>query len=237
MRLTPCVKIGAVIPAAGQGKRMGGQGNKLLLELAGTPILLYTLKTFQACPLIQEIVIPAASIDIPVIEELVQSQGINKVAAIVAGGQERQESVRKGIQYLSPEIKRVVVHDGARPLLTGEELMSFLENTAGVEAAVMAVPVKDTIKIINEEGWVLETPSRSSLRAIQTPQIFNRDLLEKVHKLAEEEGFQGTDDASLLEWQGYKVRIAEGSYENIKITTPEDLLLAEALMRRRQKKG
>ncbi|MGI6451098.1 MAG: 2-C-methyl-D-erythritol 4-phosphate cytidylyltransferase [Desulfitobacteriia bacterium] len=237
MRSTLSARIGAVIPAAGQGKRMGGQGNKLLLELAGAPILLYTLRTFQACPLIEKIVIPTAARDIPVIEKLVADQGLNKVSAVITGGQERQESVARALQALDPALRRVVVHDGARPLLTVEELNSFLEKTADLRAAVPAVPVKDTIKIINDRGWVVETPLRSSLRAIQTPQVFNRDLLEKVHKLAKEEGYQGTDDASLMEWQGYKVKTTEGSYENIKITTPEDLLLAEAILCRRREKG
>lgn len=234
MRLTHSDNIGAIIPAAGQGQRMGGQGNKLLLELAGTPILLYTLKTFEACPSIREIVIPAAVNDISVIQKIVGDNNLRKVTSIIPGGQERQDSVARALQALNTEVQRVVVHDGARPLLRLEDLNRFLEEAAGLDAAVMAVPLKDTIKKVDGQGWVRETPLREYLRAVQTPQLFNRLLLEKVHKLALTQGFYATDDASLLEWQGYPVKVLAGSYENIKVTTPEDLLLAEAILRRRK---
>lgn len=235
MRLTHSDNIiGAIIPAAGQGRRMGGQGNKLLLELAGTPILLYTLKTFEDCPYIKEIVIPAAAEDIPSINNLVNCHGLKKVTAIVEGGRERQDSVARALQALSPQVRKAVVHDGARPLLTAGELNSFLEEAVNLEAAVMAVPVKDTIKKVDQEGWVIETPSRDHLKAIQTPQLFDRLLLEKLHKLAFDEKYYATDDAALLEWQGYRAKVLQGSYENIKVTTPEDLLLAEAILRRRK---
>lgn len=234
MRLTHSDNIGAIIPAAGRGQRMGGQGNKLLLELAGTPILLYALKTFEACPSIREIVIPAAVNDLPVIQKMVADNNLRKVTSIIPGGQERQDSVARALQALNTEVQWVVVHDGARPLLRLADLNRFLEETAGLEAAVMAVPLKDTIKKVDGEGWVRETPLRKYLRSVQTPQLFNRFLLEKVHKQALTQGFYTTDDASLLEWQGYPVKVLAGSYENIKVTTPEDLLLAEAILRRRK---
>jgi 2-C-methyl-D-erythritol 4-phosphate cytidylyltransferase len=234
MKLMHSAKIGAIIPAAGRGQRMGSQGNKLFLELAGTPILLFTLKTFEACPYIQEIVIPAATGDIPNIRKLVRDNDLRKVSAIVEGGQERQESVAKAISALSPSIQRVVVHDGARPLLKLEDLNKFISEAESFEAAIMAVPLKDTIKKIDKQGWVVETPLREYLRSVQTPQLFSRRLLEKVHKVAWAEGYFGTDDASLVEWQGYAVKVLKGSYENIKVTTPEDLLLAEAILRKRE---
>ncbi len=233
MNTTHSAKISAIIPAAGQGQRMRGQGNKLFLELAGTPVLLFTLKTFQECTYIDEIVIPAALNDIPIIEKLVKDNGVTKVTAIIEGGKERQDSVFKALQAINPAMQKVVVHDGARPLLPLSDLVYFLEHTHNLDAAVMAVLPKDTIKKVDESDWVVETPPRRQLRLIQTPQLFQRELLEKVHIQALEQGYYATDDASLMEWQGYGVKVMEGSYENIKVTTPEDLLLAEAILKRR----
>ncbi|NLP43578.1 MAG: 2-C-methyl-D-erythritol 4-phosphate cytidylyltransferase [Peptococcaceae bacterium] len=229
-------KIAAIIPAAGQGRRMGDQGNKLLLELAGIPILVYTLSIFEACPLVSEIVIPTAPQDIPAIQKIVKAHGFKKVNSIVEGGSERQESVARALTALSPFIAKVVVHDGARPLLTLAELEAFLREAEACQAAIMAVPLKDTVKRVDERGWVVETPPRENLRAVQTPQFFDRPLLEKVHKLAEAEGYSATDDAALMEWQGYPVKIIPGSYENLKITTPEDLLLAEIILQKRKER-
>ncbi|RJE48096.1 MULTISPECIES: 2-C-methyl-D-erythritol 4-phosphate cytidylyltransferase [unclassified Dehalobacter] len=234
MSLMRSANIAAIVPAAGRGKRMGGQGNKLLLELAGTPILVFTLKTLEFCPLIKEIIIPAAGIDILAIKKLVEKYSLKKVTAVVEGGAERQDSVYRALQSLSPEVDSVIVHDGARPLLTLDDLNRFLEETADLEAAVMAVPLKDTVKKVDAQGRVMETPPREQLRGIQTPQIFNRNLLEKVHKLAFEQQYLATDDASLFEWQGLPVRVVKGNYENIKVTTPEDILWAESILCRRR---
>ncbi len=236
MTLMHWANIGAIIPAAGQGKRMGGQGNKLLLELAGTPILVCTIKVFDACPYISEIIIPAAVQDVPIIQSMLHKVKLSKKIVVTEGGLERQDSVYKGIKALSPEIDRVVVHDGARPLLTVEELNCFLEETQDFDAAIMAVLLKDTVKKVDHQNWVLETPPRELLRAVQTPQVFTQSLLEKIHNQATQEGFYTTDDASLLEWHGYQVKVFPGSYENIKVTTPEDLLMAETILRRRRGK-
>lgn len=234
MKLMHSANIGAIIPAAGQGKRMGGQGNKLMLELAGTPILVCTLKIIDACPYIREIIIPATAKDIPTIQAILHEIKLSKKTVITEGGQERQDSVYRAIKALSPEIDKVMVHDGARPLLTVEDLNSFLEKTQDLDAAIMAVPLKDTVKKVDHQDWVLETPSRAQLRAVQTPQVFTRVLLEKIHKHAFEENFYTTDDAALMEWQGHQVKVLPGSYENIKVTTPEDLLMAETILRRRR---
>ncbi|KUO64439.1 MAG: 2-C-methyl-D-erythritol 2,4-cyclodiphosphate synthase [Gracilibacter sp. BRH_c7a] len=234
MKLTHSANIGAIIPAAGQGKRMGGQGNKLLLELAGTPILVCTLKIFDACPYIREIIIPAAFQDIPTIKSILDKIKLRKKTIVTEGGSERQDSVYKAIQALSPEVDKIVVHDGARPLLTVAELNCFLEEAQDFTAGIMAVPLKDTIKKIDHQDWVLETPEREYLRAVQTPQIFERDLLEKTHTYALQEGFYATDDAALLEAHGHHVKVFKGSYENIKITTPEDLILAEIILGKRR---
>lgn len=234
MKSTRSANIAAIVPAAGRGKRMGGQGNKLLLELAGTPVLVYTLKTLHNCPYIKEIIIAASKEDIPLIKGLVAEHDLTKVASVIAGGVERQDSVYQALEAVSPDLAFILVHDGARPLLTGEDLEVFLENSTDLDAAIMAVPLKDTVKKVDEQGWVLETPPRDELRAVQTPQIFRRTLLEKVHKIAREKTYYATDDASLLEWQGYPVKIIAGSYENIKVTTPEDMLWAETIMNQRE---
>jgi len=233
MSLTPLADIYAIIPAAGQGRRIGGQGNKLLLELAGIPVLLYTLKIFQENIYIKEIIVPAAKIDILEIEKMAGKFNLDKVT-VVQGGKERQDSVFNALEALPPTARRVVIHDGARPLLTSRQLSHFLETTADFQAAVMAVRPKDTIKRVDKADWVKETLAREELRIIQTPQVFERPLLEKVHKQAAEIGFYTTDDAALLEWQGYSVKVVEGSYENIKITTPEDFLLAEMILHQRK---
>lgn len=230
-------EIGAIIPAAGQGKRMGGPGNKLLLEIAGTPILVYTLQTFSSCPYIREIIIPASTQDLCAIEGIVHSSGIKKKVVVIEGGRQRQDSVYNAIQVLSPEINKVLIHDGARPFLTLSELSLFVERAKDLDSAIMAVPLKDTIKRVNDQDMVVDTPPREELRAVQTPQIFRRDVLEKVHKLAAQERYYTTDDASLLEWQGYKVKILPGSNENIKVTTPEDILVAEAILNKRRRVG
>lgn len=226
------VKVGVVIPAAGYGKRMGANYNKQFLTLAGFPIIAHTIKVFQLSGCVIEIVVVGARNDITYITEIIRNQKFDKVS-ITIGGSQRQDSVFRGVQALSSAIQRVVVHDGARPLLTLEQFNRFLEDSEGFSAAITAIPLKDTIKRITETGLVAETPPRDFLRAIQTPQVFDRVVLEKVHKIAAEQGYYGTDDASLLEWQGYPVTVLEGYPENIKITTPEDLWLAEHIIEQR----
>ena len=154
MKSTHWANYGAIIPAAGQGKRMGGQGNKLLLEIAGTPILVYTLRVFADCPYITEIVIPAAVQDIPAIQTIIQKSNLSKRAKVIEGGHQRQDSVYKAIKALSHETHRVVVHDGARPLLTLEDLNRFLEEAQDFEAAITAMPLIDTVKKVDHEEWV-----------------------------------------------------------------------------------
>lgn len=225
--------VGVVIPAAGLGKRMGVGFNKQFLTLAGSPVLAHTIRVFQLSELVAEIVVVGAKDDIPLIEEIVQINRLNKVVAIPIGGAQRQDSVFTGVQALSTTTHRVVVHDGARPLLTLTQFNRFLADSEGVSAAIMAIPLKDTIKRISETGLVEETPPRQFLRAVQTPQIFDRTILEKVHSLAVKKEYYSTDDASLLEWQGYPVLVLEGYSDNIKITTPEDLWLAERIIEQR----
>ncbi|WP_425805449.1 2-C-methyl-D-erythritol 4-phosphate cytidylyltransferase [Desulfitobacterium sp. Sab5] len=225
--------LGVVIPAAGQGKRMGASGNKLFLMLADRPILAHSLKLFEDSSNVSEIVVVGSAEDLPKIKELVSKYQFTKVSHVTLGGKERQESVYAGVRALSPAIQRVAVHDGARPLLTLDQLNRFFTEAEKYRAAIMVVPVKDTIKRVDEEGQVLETPPRESLRAVQTPQVFERELLELAHRRCIDEGFLGTDDASLVEWLGEPVHVLEGSLENIKMTTPEDLWLAESILKKR----
>ena len=230
-------KIGIVIPAAGQGKRMGAGYNKQFLTLMGQPILAHTVRLFEESNFVSEIVIVGAEDDISVIEKLVYDHGFDKVVAICKGGVLRQDSVRAGVRALSPTIQRIVVHDGARPLLTLQTFHKFLEETQEYSAAIMGIPVKDTVKRVDIAGNVLDTLPREHLRAVQTPQIFDRRILEEAHHQAASAGYYGTDDASLLEWMGHPVRMVEGIQENVKVTTPEDLWLAERILAMRDARG
>jgi len=186
--------------------------------------------------MVSEIVVVSASQDLSRVQEIIQTFNFQKVTATPVGGAERQESVFAGLKALSEAIQTVVVHDGARPLLTLEAFHRFLAEAAGNTAAIMAVPLKDTVKRINPEGFVEETPSRDSLRAVQTPQIFVRRILEEIHRKAASAGIRATDDASLLEWAGYPVRVLSGLEENIKITTQQDLRLAEQIIAARNQR-
>jgi 2-C-methyl-D-erythritol 4-phosphate cytidylyltransferase len=233
----PLVKLGVVIPAAGHGKRMGALINKQFIHLSNRPILAHTLSLFEESEHVQEIVIVGSQEDLDRIHMLIREQGFKKISSVALGGKERQESVFAGVKALSPAIHRVAVHDGARPLLTLEELNRFFTEAEEFSAAIMAVPVKDTIKRVDPKGQVVETPSRETLRAVQTPQVFDRELLTRAHQKAVEAGFLATDDAALVEWLGYPVQVLDGSLENIKVTTPEDLDFAESILAKRALKN
>lgn len=226
-------KVGVVIPAAGQGKRMGASINKQFIQLLGRPILAHTLSLFEESNDVSEIVVVGAQEDLEEIRALVHDHGFRKVASVTLGGKERQESVFAGVKALSPAIQRVAVHDGARPLLTLEELNRFFTEAETFRVAIMGIPIKDTVKRIDPTGRVLETPPRNMLRAVQTPQVFDRALLEEAHQKAAAAGFLATDDAGLIEWLEYPVQVLDGSQENIKITTPEDLGFAESILTKR----
>jgi len=230
----PLAEIGIIIPAAGQGKRMGAGINKQFLSLMGQPILAHTVRLFENSSYVSEIVIVGAKSDVEVIGEIIHRNKFEKVVAICKGGAQRQDSVHAGVRALSPTIQRVVVHDGARPLLTLEALDRFLKETEEFSAAIMGIELKDTIKQVDFSGKVIETLPRERLRAVQTPQIFDRGILEEAHRHALSLGYYGTDDASLLEWMGHPVQMVEGSQENIKVTTPEDLWLAERILAMRE---
>ncbi|MEL7567666.1 MAG: 2-C-methyl-D-erythritol 4-phosphate cytidylyltransferase [Dehalobacterium sp.] len=226
--------ITAVIPAAGQGSRMGAGVNKQFLKLSGKPVLVHTLEIFEKCELINDIVLIASSGEEEYCHHLLKEYGLSKITRIVTGGQERQHSVARGLAQVSHKCDIVAVHDGARPLLLLSHLNSILQAVSQHDGVVLAVPVKDTIKESRSDKTIKCTLDRSRLWMVQTPQVFKKDVLIYAYEKAMEEGFNGTDDASLAEHYGFKIKVVEGSYENIKITTPEDLDLAELIFKRRR---
>lgn len=218
-----------VIPAAGQGKRMNAGKNKLFIELSGLPIIIYTLRVFEADENCLGIILAINPVEETYFSELIATYELKKVKKLVSGGAERQQSVFNGLKYVDAEI--VLVHDGARPFIN-EALIGKLTGATTLHAgAIVAVPVKDTIKKVHDRS-VVETVERSSLWAVQTPQAFRVPVLYKAHELAASEQFLGTDDASLLERIDEQVVIIEGDYDNIKITTQEDLYFAEAILQK-----
>lgn len=221
----------ALIPAAGMGRRMGAAVNKQYLLLDGRPILAHTLELFQKADFIDEIVVvvPAEEIEYCRIN-VVEKYRMTKVRKILAGGAERQISVLKGLRGLDCHDDDVVlIHDGVRPFVTLPTIQRSVDMALQHDGAVVAVPVKDTVKIV-KDAFVTSTPARKSLWLAQTPQSFRYKVIRAAHELADAEGFTGTDDASLLERIGKKVHVVIGDYRNIKITTPEDLILAQAFL-------
>jgi 2-C-methyl-D-erythritol 4-phosphate cytidylyltransferase len=222
--------IGVVIAAAGQGKRMGGSVKKQFIELDGKVVLLHTLALFTELDDVTEIVVVTGEEDVPRMKRLLGDYPDIKV---VAGGMERQDSVRMGLNELRSS-DYVLIHDGARPFVSRGALLRLIKTLKKSGAAVLAVPVKDTIKQVSDQGTIIGTPPRKSLWAIQTPQAFPLSLILEAHERANKEGFVGTDDASLVERLGQEVRIVEGEYTNIKLTTQDDLLVGEAILRQRK---
>jgi 2-C-methyl-D-erythritol 4-phosphate cytidylyltransferase len=227
------VAVSAIIPAAGSGKRMGGGTAKQFLPLRGEPVLVRTVRLFSESPLVDEIVIVAG--DVESTRELVA--GFPKVTYVIKGGAERQDSVWAGLQVVHSRPRIVCVHDAVRPLLTAELLEGVLRAAVRYPAQVLAVPVKDTIKIARPDGTVVQTPDRALTWAVQTPQVFWAETMVQAFRQAYADGVYGTDCASLLERMGVSVQIYQGSNENIKLTTPEDFLVAEAILERRATAG
>ena len=221
---------GAVIVAAGSASRMGGI-DKVMAPLKGEPMICHTVRAFQTCDAIKEIVIVTRENLIVTISNLCKE--FPKVKAVVAGGKSRQESVGLGLNALSDKVKLAAIHDGARPLVSWQLIDLTVRMAHNYGAAAPAVPVKDTVKVV-EGGLVKETPDRSKLRAVQTPQVFDFDLLRGALKQAKLDGAELTDDCSAVERINMTVRIVDGEETNIKVTTPMDLKLAEMLMEDRK---
>ena len=225
-KVLPLKYCGAVIVAAGNASRMGGI-DKVMAELEGEPMIVRTVRTFQTCDAIKEIVIVTREDLLVPIMGL--CKGFDKVKAVVVGGKDRPESVRNGINALSDKVKLIAVQDGARPLITHAVIDRTVRAAHTYGAAAPAIPVKDTIKIVSG-GVVSATPDRSTLQAVQTPQVFDADVLKGSLKKAHQEGAQITDDCSAVELMGMSVKIVEGDERNIKVTTPLDLAIAKLLL-------
>ena len=225
-KVLPLKTCGAVIVAAGSASRMGGI-DKVMAPLSGEPMIVRTVRTFQECDAVSQIVVVTREDLILPITQLCQA--FTKVTAIVAGGKSRQESVKKGLAALGKEVKLAAIHDGARPLITWQLIDRCIRAANTYGAAAPAIPVKDTIKTV-EGGIVVNTPDRAKLRAVQTPQVFDIDLLKGALLKAYQDGAEVTDDCSAVERLGMKVKIVEGDEKNLKVTTPMDLKIAEMLL-------
>jgi 2-C-methyl-D-erythritol 4-phosphate cytidylyltransferase len=227
------LKIAAVIPGAGSGERLAASENKPFVLLGQKPLLIHTVQKFQESPEIDEIVVVVQGKDVPRAESLVAEYHLGKVVAVVEGGERRQESVYRGLKKLEGRgIACVLVHDAVRPFLDSSRIHEVIRVAKEHGAAILAIQPKDTIKLSNGTPFIQKTLDRSRLWAVQTPQCFSMDLLMKAYDSAIKDEFLATDDSSLVERLGVNVRIVEGSYDNIKITTPEDLELAEMILHR-----
>lgn len=224
------MKVTAIVAGAGKGERLGREGGKQFLELKGIPVLARSLLNLEAVEEIADIILVVNAEDMERAEKkIVEAYGLSKVARIVQGGEWRQGSVFHALRVLPRDTEVVLVHDGARPLATPDLFSLTLRSLRDCEGVITAVPLVDTVKEV-EGGWVVRTPERRRLWAVQTPQCFRREALLDAHERAHREGVWATDDAALLERYGYRVRVVEGELTNIKITYPRDVVMAEALL-------
>jgi 2-C-methyl-D-erythritol 4-phosphate cytidylyltransferase len=231
-------RVVAVIPAGGSGQRMGSSTPKQFLTLGHSPLLLHCLLVFERAASISEVILVVPTDERSrTLSEVVERYGIRKVLKVVAGGATRQESVYHGLKETDPEAEIVVVHDAVRPFVTEELIDRSIEMTRKSGAAIVAVPMKDTVKQVDADGHLTKTLDRSNLWLAQTPQVFRRALLLEAYRKAECDQFHATDDAALVERIGHKVAIVPGRWDNIKITTPEDMAMAEAILAARSSVG
>ena len=222
----------AIIPAAGFGKRFGA--NKPLALLRGEPLLAWALKAMEAAPGVTEIIPVVKPTDAATVLALARTHGIAKCTRIAHGGAERQDSVWNALRLIEGDGGVVLVHDGARPLVSQAVIARCIEGMDGLDGAIAAVPPKDTIKQSDDGATVARTLDRATLWSVQTPQVFRLETLRAAYEAAYREGVYATDDAALVERAGGRVRLVMGEYENLKVTTPEDIAVAEAFMRRRE---
>jgi 2-C-methyl-D-erythritol 4-phosphate cytidylyltransferase len=226
----------ALVPAAGRGLRMGGTVPKQFLAIGGLPLVVHSLRVLQAAPSIDSIVLAVPPSDIAYCQtDIVKAHDFNKVTEVVAGGKERQDSVRLALEAVGSEAKIVLVHDAVRPFLTVRMVEDVVKAAQETGAAIIAVPMRDTVKQVNADRLIERTVDRQPLWLAQTPQAFRKDWLQEAHQKAQAEGVVATDDAYLLERMGRRVMVVEGSGENIKVTRPEDMIIGEAILASRQK--
>ncbi|MFB3171097.1 2-C-methyl-D-erythritol 4-phosphate cytidylyltransferase [Bacillus niacini] len=221
-----------IIPAAGQGKRMGAGKNKLLLELNNIPVLIHTLRVFEEDKLCQGITLAVNPLDTEEFKYLLNKYKVKKVLDLVPGGKERQDSIYNALKTVKND-GIILVHDAARPFILKEHIHRLLDKAQETGAAIIGVPAKDTMKTVGNHV-VMATVERSSLWAVQTPQAFRFSILLKAYEHAKKEHFIGTDDSSLVERISHPVSMVEGDYDNIKLTTKEDLFFAQAILQKRQ---
>lgn len=227
--------LSAIIVAAGNSSRMGGE-NKQFLNLDGKPVLAHTLSVFESCDFIDEIIVVTKEEYIDKVKSLCEEYGISKIHSVTTGGDTRAESVRNGVAALSECCRFIAIHDGARPFVRPEDIEKCAYDAFNCGGAVLAVPVTDTIKYGKKNGLVEYTPAREKLFAAQTPQIFDVDVYRQAMEKAFKELSDWTDDSRIFENASRKVFITEGSRDNIKITSPEDIPVAEAILKRRTEK-
>lgn len=228
------MKISAIIVAAGKGKRMGMNYNKQYILLANKPIVAHTVEVFENMNLIDEIILVVGKGEVDLVKgSIIDKYNFKKVVHVLEGGAERQDSVYNGLKAVSNDCSIVLIHDGARPFVESNIIEEGITVAKESGASVVAVPVKDTVKIVNENMEVSHTPNRETLWAVQTPQIFKYKLLLDAYEKLQNSNMKFTDDAMLIEKLGHIVKIIKGSYENIKITTPEDLILGEGILKNR----
>jgi 2-C-methyl-D-erythritol 4-phosphate cytidylyltransferase len=221
----------AVVPAAGLGTRMGGNTPKQYLSLGGLPLLVYSLQVFQNLESIREIILSVPESDQEYCwREIVKPFGLEKVTQVVAGGKRRQDSVRKGLAGISNPPDGVLVHDGVRPFIDRKVVRNVIHCAGQTGAAVVAMPIHDTVKRVDLRGIIQETLKREELWQIQTPQVFRYDWLVEAYQQAQQHQWEVTDDAALIERMGYPVSVVEGSCFNIKVTKPDDLAFGEAIL-------
>jgi 2-C-methyl-D-erythritol 4-phosphate cytidylyltransferase len=222
----------AVILSAGKGSRMKAEINKQFLLLQNKPVIVHALEAFEQCSEIDEIIVVAASDELQYFRtNIIDKFNFNKVRGVIAGGLERQQSAYNGLKSISQDCEIVLIHDGARPFVSQQTIIDCI-NGARIYGAVSAgMPSKDTIKLVDENDMVTLTPPRDRVWQTQTPQAFKRTLIIEAHEIAQNKGITATDDTMLVEMLGYQVKMLAGSYENIKITTPDDLSLGEQLIK------
>ncbi len=222
--------VSAIIASAGYGRRMGLRDRKQYIHIGGRPVLAHTISVFEGHRGIESILLVVPEDDIGFCKrEIVDRYSFKKVKDIVPGGKERQDSIRNGLNAISGS-GIVVIHDGVRPFVTDGMVEGVLQAALEYGAAVIGVPVRETTKHVSEDGWIIETVDRENLWLIQTPQAFDIDWIRDAHDMALKRGLFATDDSGLVEWMGKRVKVVEGSVLNIKITTRDDLKLAEALL-------
>lgn len=226
--------VSAIIVAAGGSIRMGIADSKQFIPLLSHPAIKYTLSAFQKCHLIKEIIVVCRSQDIERIQKIVDDNGFSKVASLAVGGESRAESVRNGIKAANENAKYFAIHDGARPLITVDEIERVVEAAFETGAATLGTSVTDTIKVVDGYSKIESTPLRSQLRAVQTPQVFERELYEFALENAGSNTADFTDDCSLIENMGGEIEVVRGSRENIKLTTPIDVVIAESILKSRK---